>query len=448
MTVAATASGGAALTLLPVRSDTALPARADVVVIGGGIVGVSAALFLARKGMSVVLTEKGVIGGEQSSRNWGWCRMTLRDPAEIPLMQESLRLWRDPGALGDADTGFRTTGIMYLKGRGAAEDQAQEAWLERVRAFQLDSRMLSRADVARLLPGAARSWPGALYTPSDGGAEPERAASAIAEAARRHGATILTGCATRGIERQGGRVSAVVTERGPIACQAVLVAAGAWSRLFCGNLGIDLPQLQVRASVMRTAPLPGGPEVSTAGAGFGFRKREDGGYIVSRTDATILDIVPDAFRLARRFLPLLGQSGAGLRVRVGSRFVEEWRTPRTWPLDTPSPFERVRVLDPPPADAVLDSAARAIAADYPFFANMRVLARWGGSIDVTPDQLPVISPVEGQPGLYLATGFSGHGFGIGPGAGKLAADLVAGDPTLIDATAFRLSRFTKPPGAA
>jgi glycine/D-amino acid oxidase-like deaminating enzyme len=424
-----------------VRSDEALPARADVVIVGGGIVGVSAALFLARKGVSVTLAEKGVIGGEQSSRNWGWCRVTLRDPSEIPLMQESLRLWQDRRLLGDADTGFRTTGIMYLCGRSANDAENYEAWLDRVRPFQLGSRMLGSAEVARLLPGAARTWPGALYTPGDGGAEPERAAPAIAEAARRHGATVLTGCAVRGIERQGGRVSGVVTERGPIACGAVLVAAGAWSRLFCGSFGVDLPQLKVLGSAMRTAPLPGGPDVSTAGTGFGFRKREAGGYIVSQAGATAFDIVPDAFRLFRGYWPLLRRSAAGLRLRLGSRFVEEWRTPRVWKLDAPSPFERVRVLDPPPSRATLDAAARNIAAAYPLFAKMRVVARWGGMIDVTPDELPVISPVEGLPGLYLATGFSGHGFGIGPGAGKLAADMVAGDPTTVDATAFRLSRF-------
>jgi len=438
-------ASNAPLNLAPVASDATLPARADVVVIGGGIVGASAAFFLALKGVSVALVEKGVIGGEQSSRNWGWCRTTLRDPAEIPLMLESLRLWRDRRRLGGADVGFRTTGILYLCGRRSDDAQAYQAWLERVRPYQLGSRMLSGPEVKRLLPGSVQVWPGGLYTADDGGAEPERAAPAIAEAARRLGAAILTGCAVRGVERQGGRISGVVTERGPIACQAVMAAAGAWSRLFCGNLGIDLPQLQVLASVMRTAPLPDGPEVSVAGKGFGFRKREDGGYTVSQADATIFDLVPDAIGLFRPFLPLLRRSVAGLRVRLGARFVEHWRMRRKWKLDEPSPFEQARTLDPEPSLAVLDETKRNIAAAYPLFAGMQVVARWGGIIDVTPDELPVISSVESLPGLYVATGFSGHGFGIGPGAGKLAADLVVGDPTAVDASPFRLSRFRRPP---
>src|SRR5438105_8009814 len=97
-----------------VRSDDALPVRADVVVIGGGIIGTSTALFLAQKGISVVLCEKGHIAGEQSSRNWGWCRKMGRDPRELPLIIESLRLWQGMNVLVEAETGFRQAGIMYL----------------------------------------------------------------------------------------------------------------------------------------------------------------------------------------------------------------------------------------------------------------------------------------------------------------------------------------------
>src|SRR5262252_5667516 len=98
----------------PVRSDDTLPARADVVIIGGGIIGTSAALFLAQKGISVVLCEKGRVAGEQSSRNWGWCRKMGRDLAEVPLAVESMRLWEGMNARTNAETGFRQTGVVYL----------------------------------------------------------------------------------------------------------------------------------------------------------------------------------------------------------------------------------------------------------------------------------------------------------------------------------------------
>jgi glycine/D-amino acid oxidase-like deaminating enzyme len=424
---------------VPVRSS-ALPPRADVVIIGGGIVGVTAAFFLARKGVSTALCEKGVIAGEQSSRNWGWCRLTLRDPAEIPLMCESLSLWREMGRLAGAETGFKTTGLMYICS-GPADAARYEAWLEQARPHQLDSRMLSAAEIANLLPGGARRWPGALYTPSDSGAEPELAAPAIAEAAQRLGAAVVTRCAVRGIETEAGRVAGVVTERGRIACRAVLLAGGIWSGLFCRSLGLGLPQLKVRGSVMRTAPIAGAPEVSATGPGFGYRKRADGGYIVSQPNATVVDIVPDSFRYLGDFLPMLKAEWRGLRLGLGGRFLEEVRLPRRWALDRPSPFEAVRIADAEPSRALLDESARNIAAAYPAFAGMKVIERWGGMIDVMPDMLPVISAVDGLPGFHLATGFSGHGFGIGPGAGRLAADLVTGTASAADLAPFRFSRF-------
>src|SRR5579875_1473494 len=98
----------------PVESDTILPDCTEVVIIGGGIVGVSTALFLAEKGIPVVLCEKGEIGAEQSSRNWGWTRTMGRDPREIPLSLESLRIWRGLNDRVGAETGFRQAGILYL----------------------------------------------------------------------------------------------------------------------------------------------------------------------------------------------------------------------------------------------------------------------------------------------------------------------------------------------
>jgi glycine/D-amino acid oxidase-like deaminating enzyme len=425
----------------PVRSDDALPARADVVIIGGGIIGTSTALFLAQKGVQAVLCEKGHIAGEQSSRNWGWCRKMGRDPRELPLIIESLRLWEGINEMVEAETGFRQAGIMYL-----AETQGElgqfEAWLEHARQYQLDTRVITAAEARELMPGLTGNWTGALYTASDGKAEPQKAAPAIAEAARRRGAAIVCGCAVRGIETAGGRVSGVVTEKGRIACDTVVLAGGAWSRLFCGNLGVELPQLKVLATVMRTEPLEGGPEISASGGLFGFRKRMDGGYTVATLGVRTIDLVPDHFRLFFDYLPAVRLHWKKLRFRAGRRWIEEWRTPRRWGLDETSPFELVRVLDPEPDQFVVDRARTATAEAFLVFRQAAVAESWGGMIDVMPDAIPVISPVERVPGLFIATGFSGHGFGIGPGAGKLVADMVAGDPTLVDPAPFRLSRFT------
>src|SRR5262249_9079424 len=155
-------------------------------------------------------------------------------------------------------------------------------------------------------------------------------------------------CAVRGIDRAAGRIAGVITEKGTIACQAVVVAAGAWSRLLLGSLGLRLPQLKVLASVMRTAPVADGPAPASWGPGLALRRRADGGYTVSQGEV-FADIVPDSFRFFADFLPVLRMEWRGLKLRLGARFLQEARMARPWRPDEVSPFERVRILDPAPS---------------------------------------------------------------------------------------------------
>jgi len=143
------------------------------------------------------------------------------------------------------------------------------------------------------------------------------------------------------------------------------------------------------------------------------------------------------------FLPALTREWRELRLRIGRRFIEEWNITRHWSLDDPSPFEAVRVLDPAPDYAILDEGKSNLALAFPVFKDVPIVERWAGLIDVTPDAVPVISPVEALPGFYLASGFSGHGFGIGPAAGRLVADLVTGASPIVDPTPFRFERFAR-----
>lgn len=419
-----------------------LPARADVVVIGGGVVGVATALFLAERGIGVALCEKGRIAGEQSGRNWGWVRVMGRDPAEIELALDSKRIWQRMRQITGAETGYREAGIAYLCDT-PREVQAHESWIARARPFGVESRMLTQAEIAERFPGAARRWAGAIFTEADARAEPAHAVPAMAEAARRRGAAILTGCAARGLETTGGRVSAVVTERGRIGCGAAVLAGGAWSRLFCGNLGLDLPSLKVLGSVLRTRPLEGAPGHAAGASDFAFRRRLDGGYTVAHRGATVAEIVPDTFRLMRDFMPALRAQWSGLRLRVGGRFLQEWRVRRRWRLDEVSPFEEVRELDPAPMDDILDEGRANLVRAFPAFAAMQEAGRWAGLIDTTPDAIPVMGEAPALPGLFLACGFSGHGFGIGPGAGRLMADLVTGAPPAVDPAPYRPGRFAR-----
>jgi glycine/D-amino acid oxidase-like deaminating enzyme len=425
-----------------VPGDPEIPEATRVVVIGGGIIGVCTAFFLACSGVPVVLCEKGEIAGEQSSRNWGWCRKMGRDPLELPLAMEALRLWTEMNSLVGAETGFRRSGIVYLC-RTQQELAKREAWLEQVaKPMQLDTRLLTADQAGRVLPGLAGPWLAALHTPSDGRAEPAHAAPAIAQAARRLGATILTRCAVRGVETEGGRIAGVVTERGHIACDIVVLAGGVWSRLFCRPMDLRLPQLKVLSAVMRTEPLAGGPEASASGFGFGLRKRMDGGYTVASWSGNIAEIVPDSFRFFGDFLPSLRMHHDDVKLRFGGRFFKELVNPIRWRLDRPSPFEAVRVLDPPAPKAILVQARVHATDAFPVFRTMRVAESWGGMIDVTPDGIPVISGVDAVPGFFIATGFTGHGFGIAPGAGRLMAELVMGQTPVVEPTPFRYNRFT------
>jgi len=264
--------------------------------------------------------------------------------------------------------------------------------------------------------------------------------SVLANQARRLGAAMVVHCAVRAVETQAGRISGVLTEKGPIACSAVVLAGGAWSRLFCRSVGVRLPQLKVLASVMRVDGVENGPESAAWGPGFAFRKRLDGGYTVANGTPNIADIVPDSFRFLPAFLPLLRLEWKGIRLRLGRRFVEE--AGYRCRSNGRTPYEAHRILDPAPSTHLLDAGLRRLGDAFPVFRKAIVRQRWAGLIDATPDTLPIMSGVDRLPGFFVATGFSGHGFGIGPAAGRLMADLVTNAKPVVDPAPFRLSRFT------
>ena len=426
--------------VIPVESDPTLPSRVDTVIIGGGIIGATTALELAERGLSVLLCEKGQIGGEQSSRNWGWVRLSLRDPREIPLMTKSIPIWEGLDKRTGHRTGYTKTGIFW-PARTRRKQNEYARWAKNLTGTGIDCPMLSAQEASDLFPGNRMQGVPGLHAPIDGRAEPQQVTPAIAKSARDHGCAIMTGCAVRSLDIAAGRVAGVVTEQGNVACDAVVLAGGAWSRLFAGNAGIYLPQLKVLSSVMRTTPADG-PDVAIHGHGFALRKRSDGGYTVVPGTGAIADIVPDTFRLMRAFLPALKSEAGNLRLRLGREFLRQAGIARAWSPDEETPFERCRILDPAPDETSLRKGWAAAQDAFPALQAARPVQSWAGMIDATPDALPVISPVTDTPGLHIATGFSGHGFGIGPAAGRLMADLVTGDAPLVDPTDFRLSRFT------
>jgi len=424
----------------PFHGDLELPAEVDVVVIGGGIIGTATALELAERGTRVALCEKGGIGHEQSSRNWGWVRISRRDPREVPLMAEAIPIWQKLNERLQRDTGYTQAGIVFT----CADDKEyseHERWREHLNGYPFRSRMLSSQEFKNLFPSSRLNIKGALYTEDDGRAEPQKVAPAIAEAARAHGAHILTECAVRGVDSAAGKVCGVVTERGVIKCQAVVLAGGAWSDLFLGNHHFSLPQLKVMNSVLRTKPMNAGPAQAIWANRFAIRKRQDGGYTIASGHENVVHFVPNSFRYARKFWPALKEEWRSLNFRLGWQFLDEARIPKRWALDEASPFEYHRVLDPKPNKRLANKAFAEVKHAFPELTKADIAQRWAGYIDVTPDAIPVIAPLEKLPGFFIATGFSGHGFGIGPAAGRLMADLVLNQTPLVDPKDFRLNRF-------
>lgn len=426
-----------------VASTLRWPKIVDVAVIGGGVVGVATAWHLARRGVSVALFEKGEIAGEQSSRNWGFCRQQGRDPGEIPLAMESLRVWRRLNEKTGRETGFRQTGLLYVTEK-ESDVVRWQSWLKHAQPYQLESKILSAKELANKLPGADGNWRAGLWTASDGRAEPSKAVPAMAEDAKQHGAAVFTGCAVRGVDTGGGRLCALVTERGRVSASAAVLAGGAWSRLFCKRHGIKLKALNVKASVQRTGLAPKVFDGGLADHRFAIRRRLDGGYSVARPAATTYEIVPDGIRWFRDFWPAYLLERHRMKIRIGPNSLTELVQLANWSLDGMSPFEVVRTLDPEPDRAILDDAFSAMKKALPALADVQIKERWAGMIDATPDAVPVMDEVESMPGFFLASGFSGHGFGIGPGAGQLMADLITGATPCVDRASFRLSRLDEP----
>lgn len=424
----------------PVSTSTTLPKQCPIVIIGGGIVGLVTALTLAERKIPVVVIEKGRIAAEQSSRNLGWIRKTSRLSEDIPLAVEADRLWASMAERVGQDVGYRQAGIMFVA-RNDEQMAVHERWFARTRDLGLDSLLMSRKDIAHRIPGGHGRWAGGIFTPSDGRAEPTKAASAIANAAQRLGAVIIENCAVRNLVTHNGEVTGVITERGEITCEQVLVAAGTWSRRFLNNHQIKLPTLPLVCSVLQTKPIDGPTEIAVGAPDFSFRRHHSGGFIITQRGALDAPLTLDHLLIGSRYRDQLKQGWGNLRINLGRYFFDDLQLARRWNPHDISPFERVRTLDPKPNIALNREAMVNLSEAWPLFKHAEIMRQWAGVIDVTPDSNPVIGRVPTVSGLILATGFSGHGFGTSPAAGQLAADLLCGSLPLVNPAPYRFERL-------
>jgi glycine/D-amino acid oxidase-like deaminating enzyme len=426
--------------LTHIETNADLPDAADAVVIGGGIIGVFTAYYLAKRGMKVAVLEKGRVGAEQSSRNWGWCRQQNRDARELPMATKSLDLWERFAAETGENTGFRRCGLLYLS--DSEEELAGWArWRDFARTVGVTTHMLNADEASERGRVTARRWRGGVFSPSDGIADPANAAPAVARALLKLGGTIHQGCAARGLEIAGGHVAGVVTEKGTIRTRVAVLAGGAWASSFCRQVGVRFPQASVRQSILTVATNGKAlPDVLYT-SGVSVTRRGHGHHTLAISGRGRVDPTPQLIRFSMQFLPMFLRRWRNIApggiegVRSGHEGLSRWQ------LDRPTPMERMRILDPAVDTKQIQLTYERAAKLIPELAGCPISASWSGYVDSTPDGVPGIGEISGIRGFILAAGFSGHGFGIGPGAGHLVADIVTGDAPIVDPRPYNPSRF-------
>ena len=426
--------------LLHIESSPALPDEADAVVVGGGVVGTFAAYYLARGGMKVALIEKGRIAAEQSSRNWGWCRQQNRDARELPMATRSLELWDRLAAELGEDIGFRRCGLLYLS-QNEAEIAGWEKWCDFAKTAGVKTEKLSAAEATARGKATGRAWKGGVFAPTDGTADPSRAVPLVARGIMAAGGTVHQNCAARGLELSAGRVSGVVTEAGTIRTRTVVMAGGAWASSFCNQLGIRFPQAAVRASILAVAPGAVGLPDALHPAPVSIPRRFDGGYTLAISGNARVDVTPQQLRFGREFIPMFLRRWRHLAPGGLAGWMAGHETLKKWSLDEVTPMERNRILDPKPDRKQIDLTYRRARELLPALADIPISHSWAGFIDSTPDGVPAIGEIASVPGFTLAAGFSGHGFGIGPGAGHMIADVILGRKPIVSPDSYTPERL-------
>jgi glycine/D-amino acid oxidase-like deaminating enzyme len=430
----------------PITFSDKLPQDVDVAIIGGGVIGIFTALFINRQGFKTIVLEKGRIAGEQSSRNWGWIRQQGRDEAEIPIMQHASRLWEEIDKELKGKCGFQRAGLMYIASSEEKLQQRQQ-WLSTAKSYGIDSLELDRQQLAKTLnqnqSQLYHQWLGAVCTPSDARAEPWQAVPEVAKLCHQEGVKIIENCAVRECQTSNGKLTALHTEKGLLKTSQAVLAGGAWSALFLKHHHIHIPQLSVRASVAQTTPLPELWQGNTADEKIGFRRRLDGGYSLALPDFIELFLGNNTLKNARTWLPVGKKYWNDLKFRmpVPSDYPDSSTAHQNWQADQQSPFEKMRVLNPTPPQKAIEMMQQRFGERFPIMKEVPILNSWAGMIDAMPDLVPIVDYVPQIKGLILATGMSGHGFGIAPAFGKIITELLQEKPPSYNINRFRFNRF-------
>ncbi|MBY6058586.1 NAD(P)/FAD-dependent oxidoreductase [Leisingera daeponensis] len=408
-----------------------------MIIVGGGIMGSSAAYYAARDGLRVLLFERDTPGSAQSGRNLGFVRQQARDFREVPLAMGAIRLWQDLERDLGRNLGWHQGGNIVLA-LSEADLEWQEAWQKEAQGYGLDTQLLNAAQVSGKLPGLApdAKVKGAMFTASDGRAEPAKATRAFLEIAVEHGAEVISGLPVSKLETTAGHVTGVWCAGRLYRAQTIICAAGAKSAALLRPLGIVLPQEIIRATVAKTEPLDAAFPLCVSCPMTGMRQAADGSLHLSVAGGEY-DVRLDSIRYASWYMKVRKEQPDASRINYLSPLRALLSRTAPPPLaDIPLTRDCV-----PPNPARIDQALTEAAHFFPAFAKLRVRASWAGYIDTLPDMIPAIGTVSKTGGLLVATGFSGHGFGLGPMVGRTLAHLVQGQHPEVDISQFSPERF-------
>jgi sarcosine oxidase subunit beta len=377
-------------------SKGALPEQASVVVIGGGVIGTSIAYHLAESGVEqVLLIERDELAAGSTCRAAGGVRATFSDPANIAIGLRGLEVYSTFEQRYGQSVDFHRDGYLYLLSHPGDVEIFTES-VARQNRLGVPSRMIDPAEATRISPLIATdSCLAACWSPEDGKATPESVVLGYAAAARRAGARIIRHCAVTDIETRAGAITAVITDRGRVQTPAVVCAAGAWSRAIGEMVGIDIPVTPVRRQIAFTGRIDGLP---------------------ARSPSLTIDFPSNLY-----FHP------------EGGRLLLGWSDPDETPgfkLDfEPEPW--------------LDGVAEILERCAPQILDFGIESGWAGLYEVTPDEVQIIDRSAAVEGFLVATGFSGHGFLMGPATGEIIRDLYHERPPGYEIGDFALDRFAR-----
>lgn len=384
-----------------ISSNTDRPAmsqQADVVVVGGGIMGASAAFFLRQRGKSVILLERGLVGQQASGVNFGNVRRQGRYLHQLPLANRSRGIWdRLPELIGE-DCEFVASGHLRVCYTSEQADR-MEAYARDAKAYGLELEMLSSAALRARFPYLGPQMIAGCYDPTGGHANPRLTAPAIGRAARRAGADVRENAEVLGVGKSGEDFWVEVAGQGQVRAPVLLITAGAWAGKLSATFGETVPLAVHGPQMTVTEPLP--------------------------------------YRIA----PTIGVSTPHLHETVYFRQVKRGNIVCGGFARGPASNETNRATVLP--EAILGQMQQ-LRRVMPGFANVSIIRSWSGIESYLPDDAPIMGPSTTTAGLYYAFGFCGAGFQIGPGTGDVMAELIATGATSTPITQYGISRFASP----